>query len=30
MLCAEILKLNGKINNNEWIYFLRGAPGMYH
>ena len=28
MLCAEILKLNGKINNNEWIYFLRGAPGM--
>jgi dynein heavy chain len=28
MLCAEILKLNGKINNNEWTYFLRGAPGM--
>jgi dynein heavy chain, axonemal len=27
MLCAEILKLNGKITNNEWIFFLRGAPG---
>lgn len=28
MLCAEILKLNGKINNAEWTFFLRGAPGM--
>lgn len=27
MLCAEILKLNGKITNKEWILFLRGAPG---
>ncbi len=27
MLCGEILKLNGKISVNEWIYFLRGSPG---
>ena len=29
MLCVEILKLNAQINNSEWIYFLRGAPGIY-
>ena len=28
MLCGEILKLNGIITNSEWIYFLRGAPGL--
>ena len=28
MLCAEILKLNGLINNAEWIFFLRGSPGL--
>jgi dynein heavy chain len=28
MLCAEILKLNGKISNSDWIFFLRGSPGM--
>lgn len=28
MLCAEILRLNNQISNLEWIYFLRGSPGM--
>ena len=28
MLCAEILKLNNLIQNSDWNYFLRGAPGM--
>ena len=26
MLCAEILKLNQKITNKEWIFLLRGVP----
>ncbi|CAF0752073.1 unnamed protein product [Brachionus calyciflorus] len=28
MLCAEIMKLEGKIKSNEWTLFLRGSSGM--
>jgi dynein heavy chain len=28
MLCAEIMKLDAVIQTREWIFMLRGAPGM--
>ena len=28
MLCCDIMRQSGKIDNAEWSYFLRGAAGM--
>lgn len=28
MLCVDILKVNNKISNEEWNFFLRGAAGV--
>jgi dynein heavy chain len=28
MLCAEIMRLDGIVQTKEWIFMLRGAPGM--